>query len=101
MAEGFDQRQSVLLMYAWTALLCVGSVVIDAGEHVAAHRRLLRPARRVHGLRAATCTSSEPVLLHHYDPRTGEDELVTPADDAFEEEAEKLHERRRHTERRQ
>ncbi len=34
----------------------------------------------------------EPVLLHHYDPRTGEDELVTPADDAFEEEAERLHE---------
>ena len=29
----------------------------------------------------------EPVLLHHYDPKTGEDELVSPADAAFEEEA--------------
>ena len=24
-AEGFDQKQAVLLMYSWTAILCVGS----------------------------------------------------------------------------
>lgn len=100
MAEGFDQRQSVLLMYAWTALLCVGSVVmtqVSTWPRIAVFCVLLGAsmvfARHLHLF--------EPVLLHHYDPRTGEDELVTPADDAFEEEAEKLHERRRHTERRQ
>ena len=100
MAEGFDQRQSVLLMYAWTALLCVGSVVmtqVSTWPRIAVFCVLLGAsmvfARHLHLF--------EPVLLHHYDPRTGEDELVTPADDAFEEEAEKLHERRRHTEGRQ
>ena len=100
MAEGFDQRQSVLLMYAWTALLCVGSVVmtqVSTWPRIAVFCVLLGAsmvfARHLHLF--------EPVLLHHYDPRTGEDELVTPADDAFEEEAETLHERRRHTEGRQ
>ena len=100
MAEGFDQRQSVLLMYAWTALLCVGSVVmtqVSTWPRIVVFCVLLGAsmvfARHLHLF--------EPVLLHHYDPRTGEDELVTPADDAFEEEAEKLHERRRHTEGRQ
>ena len=100
LAEGFDQRQSVLLMYAWTALLCVGSVVmtqVSTWPRIAVFCVLLGAsmvfARHLHLF--------EPVLLHHYDPRTGEDELVTPADDAFEEEAEKLHERRRHTEGRQ
>ena len=36
----------------------------------------------------------DPVLLHHYDPSTGEDELVAPGDKAFDEEAEKLEEKR-------
>ena len=96
MAEGFDQRQAVLLMYAWTALLCVGSVVmtlVDTLPRILIFCVLLGAsmvfARHLHLF--------EPVLLHHYDPKTGEDELVTPADDAFEEEAEKIHERRRHT----
>lgn len=94
MAEGFDQRQAVLLMYAWTALLCAGSIVmtqVDTIPRIVIFAVLLGAsfafARHLHLF--------EPVLLHHYDPRTGEDELVTPADDAFEEEAERLHGRGR------
>ena len=91
MAEGFDQRQAVLLMYGWTALLCVGSLVmtqVDTMPRIAIFCVLLALsmvfARHLHLF--------EPVLLHHLDPETGEDELVTPADEAFEEEAEKIHE---------
>lgn len=95
LAEGFDQRQAVLLMYAWTALLCVGSLVmtqVDTLPRIAIFCVLLG----VSMLFAWHLHLFEPVLLHHYDPKTGEDELVTPADDAFEEEAERLHEHERH-----
>ena len=34
----------------------------------------------------------EPVLLHHTDPKTGEDELITPKDPDFDEEIKQLHE---------
>lgn len=92
MAEGFDQRQAALLMYAWTALLCVGSLVmtqVGTMPRIAIFCVLLV----VSMLLARHLHLFEPVLLHHLDPKTGEDELVTPADDAFEEEAERqLHE---------
>lgn len=91
MAEGFDQRQVVLLMYAWTALLCVGSLVmtqVDTFARIIIFVVVLAASFVfAHHLRLF-----EPVLLHHYDPETGEDELVTPADEAFEQEAERLHE---------
>ena len=91
MAEGFDQRQTVLVMYAWTALLCAGSFVmtqVSTVPRVVIFCALLGISFAfAHHLHLF-----EPVLLHHYDPRTGADELVTPADDAFEEEAEKLRE---------
>ena len=91
MAEGFDQRQAVLLMYAWTALLCVGSLVmtqVDTFARIIIFVVVLAASFVfAHHLRLF-----EPVLLHHYDPETGEDELVTPADEAFEQEAERLHE---------
>ena len=88
--EGFDQRQAVLLMYGWTGLLCVGSLVmtqVDTVPRIAIFCVLLVAsmafARHLHLF--------EPVLLHHYNPRTGADELVAPGDEAFEEEAEHLH----------
>ena len=94
MDEGYDQRQAVLLMYGWTALLCVGSVLMTKVETVprilifcALLALSMLFARRLHLF--------EPVLLHHYDPKTGTDELVTPADAAFEEEAEREQERHR------
>jgi UDP-GlcNAc:undecaprenyl-phosphate GlcNAc-1-phosphate transferase len=34
-----------------------------------------------------------PVLLHHTDPKTGDDELVSPQDPEFVEEEEKFEER--------
>lgn len=89
MAEGFDQRQAVLLIYSWTAMLCVGAIVmtqVDTVPRILVFCVLLgASAVFTHHLHLF-----EPVLLHHYDPKTGSDELVTPADDAFEEEAEKL-----------
>ncbi|WP_455139024.1 glycosyltransferase family 4 protein [Thermophilibacter sp.] len=94
MAEGFDQRQAVLVMYAWTALLCAGSFVmtqVSTIPRVVIFCALLGVSFAF----AYHLRLFEPVLLHHYDPRTGADELVTPADDAFEEEVEKLHEHER------
>ena len=98
LAEGFDQRQAVLLMYAWTALLCVGSLVmtqVDTVPRIVIFALLLVVSFAF----AYHLHLFEPVLLHHYDPKTGEDELVSPADEAFEEEAERMHERS-HTRRR-
>ena len=91
MAEGFDQRQAVLLMYGWTALLCLGAVVMTK---VGVWPRIVIFCALV----AASAVFSsklrlfDPVLLHHLDPKTGEDELVAPGDDGFAEEAEKLSE---------
>ena len=92
LAEGFDQRQAVLLMYAWTALLCVGSLVmtqVDTVPRIVIFALLLVVSFAF----AYHLRLFEPVLLHHYDPKTGEDELVSPSDEAFEEEAERMHER--------
>lgn len=88
-AEGFDQKEAVLLMYSWTAILCVGSfamtqvtvlprivifvILVAASAIFAIHLRLF-----------------QPVLLHHYNPDTGSDELIDPQDPAFEAEEAKL-----------
>lgn len=86
MDEGYDQRQSVLLMYGWTALLCGGSILMTQVETIP--RILIFCALlALSMLFAQRLHLFEPVLLHHYDPKTGEDELVSPADAAFEEEA--------------
>jgi UDP-GlcNAc:undecaprenyl-phosphate/decaprenyl-phosphate GlcNAc-1-phosphate transferase len=91
MDEGYDQRQAVLVMYAWTALLCVGSVLMTQVEAVPRIfifcLLLVISAAVAHKLHLF-----DPVLLHHMDPETGADELVTPADDAFQEEADRLQE---------
>ena len=86
--EGFDQKQAVLVMYAWTLLLCLGSVVMtQVGTWV---RVVVFIALVVVSFMFAQHLHLfEPVLLHHYNPRTGEDELISPADDAFEAEAER------------
>lgn len=88
MDEGFDQRQAVLVMYAWTLMLCLGSVVMTqvgtwprVGIFCALAAASFLFAHKLHLF--------EPVLLHHYNPRTGKDELISPTDDAFEAEAEK------------
>ena len=91
LAEGFDQREAVLLMYAWTALLCVGSLVmtqVDTIPRIVIFALLLVISFAF----AYHLRLFEPVLLHHYDPKTGEDELVGPSDEGFEEEAERMRE---------
>lgn len=93
MDEGFDQRETVLLMYSWTAILCMGTfamtqvgvipriaiflVLLSSSAFFAVHLKLFHP-----------------VLLHHYNPETGDDELVDPQDAAFEAEEERLEEAR-------
>ena len=97
MREGFNQKQAVLLMYGWTGLLCLGSIImtqVSLWPRVFIFAVLMAAsatfARRLHLF--------EPVLLHHYDEKTGADVLVSPGDPAFEEEkeaAEERHEERR------
>ena len=78
-------------MYAWTALLCVGSLVmtqVDTIPRIVIFALLLVVSFAF----AYHLRLFEPVLLHHYDPKTGEDELVGPSDEGFEEEAERMRE---------
>ena len=84
LAEGYNQRQTVLLIYAWTALLCVGALVMTQLE--------ILPRTIVFVVLLAASVAFtfklrlfEPVLLHYYNPKTGEDELVTPDDTVFME----------------
>ena len=83
--EGYDQKQAVLLIYAWTALLSVGAMVIN--QVGAAWRVVIFLVLFVASVAFAKHLHLfEPVLRHHYNEETDEDELVTPDDPAFEEE---------------
>ncbi len=83
--EGFDQRQTVLVIYAWTVLLSLGAIVLTQIPPIP---RILVFALLVLAsvVFAARLRLFSPVLLHHYNPRTGRDELITPQDPAFERE---------------
>ena len=83
--EGYDQRQAVLLIYAWCLLLSLGAVIINqtgVGMRIAIFAVLLVSsaffAMRLHLF--------EPVLRHNYNPKTHRDEIVTPDNPAFAEE---------------
>ena len=91
MEEGFNQRETVLLIYAWTGMLCVGSVMMTQVQLVP---RIFIFCMLVlsSALFAMRLKLFQPVLLHHYNPETGADELVAPQDPAFAEEAEKFEE---------
>lgn len=89
--EGFDQKQAVLIMYAWTFLLCLGTfgmTQVEVIPRIAIFVALLV----ISALIAGKLHLFRPVLLHHLNPKTGDDELVTPQDPAFDEEAKRLHE---------
>lgn len=85
--SGFDQRQAVLLIYAWTAMLCIGSFVMTK---VPVWPRMIIFIILVlaSGSFASKLHLFEPVLLHHYDPEADNDVLITPDNPAFEEEVE-------------
>ena len=91
MSVGLGQRQTALVIYAWTAALCVGSGVMTQVEGFP--RICIFVALVVaSGAFASRLRLFRPVLLHHRDSKTGEDELVTPQDPAFEQEREKFDE---------
>ena len=87
LAEGFNQRQTVIAIYLWTALLCGGALLMNQLELVP---RIVTFFVLLVGsaLLSFKLRLFEPVLLHHYHPNTGQDELVVPADDGFEDEIE-------------
>ncbi|EUB30557.1 glycosyltransferase family 4 protein [Olsenella uli] len=87
--EGFDQLQAVLLMYAWTAALCLGTFVmtqVGVIPRIAIFCLLLA----LSGGLAARLHLFRPVLLHHRNSQTGDDELVCPQDAAFDQEERKF-----------
>ncbi len=91
MDEGFNQRETVVLIYMWTAALCIGSIVmtqVTVGPRIFIFCMLIVSSilfsLRLHLFR--------PVLFHHYNHETGADELVTPQDPEFAEEEEKFEE---------
>ena len=85
--EGYDQRQAVLLIYLWCILLNLGAAAINQVEvqwRIVIFLALLLLsagfAMRLHLF--------EPVLRHHYNPKTQQDEIVTPDNPAFAQEVE-------------
>lgn len=95
--EGYDQKQAVLLIYAWTALLCTGALVmtqVEVGPRIGIFIILIGASFFF----AMRLNLFEPVLLHHYNPKSGKDELITPDNPAFDAELaarEEAHEERR------
>lgn len=92
-AEGFDQRQAVLLMYGWTAILCVGTLMMTQVAVIPRAIIFVALISATVGV-ALRLELFRPVLLHHYNPVTGSDELIDPQDPAFEAEETRLEERR-------
>ena len=95
--EGYDQRQAVLLIYAWCLLLSLGAVFINQ-VGVGARITIFVLLFACSALFATRLHLFEPVLRHHYNPKTQQDEIVTPDDPAFaveEQAAAEAHEERR------
>lgn len=81
-SEGFNQKQAVLIMYAWTAFLCCGTYLMTQVEvlpriciFIVLFALSLVFTLKLHLF--------EPVLFHHTNPATGKDELVSPKDPEF------------------
>lgn len=85
--QGYNQKQAVLLIYAWCILLSAGAAAIN---QVNVSMRIVIFLVLVAGSAAfaAHLHLFEPVLRHHYNPKTHKDEIVTPDNPAFEEEVE-------------
>ena len=90
--DGYNQRQAVLFMYLWTAMLSVGAIImtqIEVVPRICVFCVLIGASFAF----AAHLHLFDPVLLHHYNPKSGEDELVSPEDPAFAVEQAKIEER--------
>ena len=93
--EGYDQKQAVLLIYAWCIMLSIGAAIInqvDIAWRIVIFILLLAGSAAF----AQHLHLFEPVLLHHYNSRTHEDEIVTPDDPAFAAEEARLEQKRHH-----
>lgn len=92
--EGFDQRQAVLFIYAWTILLSIGAATINQVrvEFRVVIFLILLASSIAFALRLHLF---EPVLLHHYNAQEDEDEIISPDSPAFAEERERIVEERR------
>ena len=91
--EGYNQKQAVLLIYAWCILLSAGAALIN---QVSVFVRAIIFIVLLVGSAwfAFKLHLFEPVLLHHYNPDTRKDEIVTPDDPAFAEEEKAAQEER-------
>ena len=91
--EGYNQKQAVLLIYAWCILLSAGAAAINQVE--VPIRVLIFTVLAIGSTAfAKRLHLFEPVLRHHYNRRTHEDELVTPDDPAFKQEEQAAEERK-------
>ena len=91
--EGYDQRQAVLLIYAWCLLLSLGAIVIN--QTGVALRIVIFIVLLVSStFFAMRLHLFEPVLRHHYNPKTHRDEIVTPDNPAFADEVRAEHRER-------
>ena len=93
---GYDQRQAVLLIYLWCILLNLGAAAINQVE-VFWRFVIFLVLLALSAAFAFRLHLFEPVLRHHYNPKTKKDEIVTPDDEAFADEVRA--ERRQHQER--
>ena len=97
--EGYNQKQAVLLIYGWCILLSAGAAMINQVD-VPTRIGIFIVLSIISAAFAKHLHLFEPVLRHHYNPKTHEDELVTPDDPAFKQEeraqeSEKSHGHRR------
>ena len=91
--EGYNQKQAVLLIYAWCILLSAGAAAINQVE--VPMRVLIFTVLAIGSAAFAKHLHLfEPVLRHHYNKRTHEDELVTPDDPAFKQEEQAAEDRK-------
>ena len=83
--EGFDQRQAVLFIYAWCIVLSLGAALIN--QVTIGYRIVIVIVLALASFAVAhKLHLFEPVLRHHYNPATQQDELISPEDDHFDEE---------------
>ena len=91
--EGYNQKQAVLLIYAWCIMLSAGAAAINQVE--VPMRVLIFTVLAIGSAAFAKHLHLfEPVLRHHYNKSTHEDELVTPDDPAFKQEEQAAEERK-------
>ncbi len=83
--EGYNQREAVLMIYAWCIFLSGGAVLINQ-VGVLARVGIFAVLAICSAFFAVKLRLFEPVLRHHYNPKTHEDEIVDPSDPAFAEE---------------